>query len=364
MTMDDKDQQEADRILHGNPLEFLVSEVQKQYIGEVNNVQSCIHSLITLNPAIESLYHIQHVGNTGKGKSTLGLVCQELLPMEMRFEVNSMSPKFLLYYSKTQSLKNKMVIIDDATDSDIELLKKIGDNKGPATYGTIINGKPVVFKFDAEPLVWFSTVSPLKDDGAQLSSRYFMMNIDESEDHHREVLEFIQSKGNKREPVSPVCAAIIHRCINNILFDRIEIIPEWKHPYGSTVSYRDLNRYKSLIQASAVLNYCHREINDMVLEGTQEDIDIAHRLWTATAHNNLLGLNNTQLKAYQEIKDYYEGIFSGVTQDTATGISVKELADRLNMSSANAYKVLNVLEDLDLIGSDGYKSGKVFYPLV
>lgn len=364
MATNDEITQKAERILHGNPLKFLVSEVQKQYVGEVNNVQSCIHSLITLNPAIESLYHIQHVGNTGKGKSTLGLVCQQLLPTDMRFEVNSMSPKFLLYYSKSQSLKNKLVIIDDATDSDIELLKKIGDNKGPATYGTIINGKPVVFKFDAEPLVWFSTVSPLKDDGAQLSSRYFMMNIDESEDHHKEVLEFIQSKGNKREPVSPVCAAIMHRCINNILFDRIEIIPEWTHPYGSSVSYRDLNRYKSLIQASAVLNYCNRNINNRVLEGTQDDINTAHRLWTATAHNNLLGLNNTQLLAYQEIKSYYADIFSGVNQDTATGITVKELADRLSMSSANTYKVLQVLENLDLIGSEGWKTGKVYYPLV
>ena len=363
MTQDDEYQQEADLILHKNPLEFLVSEVQKQYIGELNNVQSCIHSLVTLNPAIESLYHIQHVGDTGKGKSTLGLVCQELLPIDMRFEVNSMSPKFLLYYSKTQTLKNKLVIIDDATDNDIELLKKIGDNKGPATYGTIINGKPMVFRFDAEPLVWFSTVSPLKDEGGQLSSRYFMMNIDESDEHHMEVLKFIQSKGDKREPVSPVCAAIMHRCINNILFDRVEIMPEWKHPYGSSVSYRDLNRYKSLIQASAVLNYCHREIKDRVLEGTQEDIDIAYRLWTATAHNNLLGLNNTQLRTYQEIKSHYDDIFAGVTQDTATGITVKELADRMNMSSQNTYKIINVLENQDLIGSEGWKNGKVYYPL-
>ena len=363
MTKDDENQQEADHILHNNPLEFLESEVQRQYVGELDNVQSCIHSLITLNPAVESLYHIQHVGNTGKGKSTLGLVCQELLPPEMRFEVDSMSPKFLLYYSETDTLKNKLVIIDDATDKDIELLKKIGDNKGPATYGTVINGKRKVFKFDAEPLVWFSTVSPLKDEGNQLSSRYFMMNIDESESHQIDVMKFIKNKSSGTDPISPVCGAIMHRCVNNIMFDSIDILPDWDHPDGQLVPYRDLNKYKALIQASAVLNYCHREINDKVLEGTQEDIDLAHRLWTATAKNNLHGLNNTQLQVYQEIKDYYADIFSGANQDTAHGIPVKELADRIGMSSGNTYKVLDALENLNLVGSEGYKGAKVFYPL-
>ena len=106
------------------------------------------------------------------------------------------------------------MIIDDATAKDIEMLKQVGNNGlDPFTYSTVIDGSYVEMKADASPLIWFSKVRPLDDEGGQISSRFLLYNIDESTEQRLGILDNI--KKDTEASISPLCSRDYKRMHNS-----------------------------------------------------------------------------------------------------------------------------------------------------
>lgn len=368
ITGGEAEQQDKDKnarvnmILNGDPLQFLLDEVKKDFIGDELNVTMCIYSLISLNPCIENLLHMQHVGNVQTGKSKLGLTCESLLKIDMQFPIKHMSPKFLMYSSEKISVKNKLIILDDATDNDIELLKALGNNNGEVTHGTVAHSKAVSFKLDGEPLVWFSTVTPLIDEGNQLNSRYIMLNTDETPIHHKRVLEKFKEElcgTRKTEKIDSITGLLLEACILNTDYDTI-MLPPFEYPGGDKMKYRDSKGFTSLVQAIAALNYKKRVLSKMnrILYANQEDIDQATALWIELDRYNLNKLNEQQMQTYEVIMAWDKELFG--TPDENNGISIKDIMVGRDRKRAQIYADVKVLQDCGLI----YKEYRTYHTIL
>lgn len=336
----------ANKILLNNPIEFLLNEVEKEVVGNRSNITMCIYSLLSLNPCVKNLLHMQHIGNVQSGKSHMGLTCESLLNIDMQFPVKHMSPKYLVYASKTISVKNKLIIIDDATDDDIELLKSLGNNLGPATHGTVANHKAETFMLDGEPLIWFSTVTPLDDEGNQLNSRYIMINTDETEEHHGLVLEKFKDEvceSKIKVPIDNITGDILEMCINSPEFNHIRM-PRFDFPAGISTRYRDGKAFISLVQAVAVLNHKTRVIKDpdLTLYAAPKDIEIATTLWKELDRYNIHKLNEQQVQTYELILNW-----SNVHWDV--GIAIIDLMTERDRKKSQIYRDIKVLTDCGLI---------------
>lgn len=366
-----KYQKEADQILSDDPLAYLLAEVSKEFIGDVPNVEMCIYSLVSLNPYVENILHLQHVGGAQSGKSQLGNTCEKLLKVGMRFPIKHMSPKYIFYASKTNSVKDTLITFDDASEGDISILKALADNSGAATHGTVGNSEKLDLILDAEPLVWFSTVSPLTDEGGQVSSRYILLNINESPTHHSKVLDSMRERVSLDTttvptPISYVSRFVIASCIQNTDFKRIAV-PHFEFPKGNVTKFRDGKGYISLVQSIAVLNHRNRVIRkkDKALLATQEDIDAAAALWNKLAPYNDTKLSEPQLNTLSEIRKFYSEILEGLIADTALGITKMQMMERTQISEATFYRHIKVLLERGYIGShtDGRKDATVYFPL-
>lgn len=341
----------AIKILSNGPMEFLLNEVQKEAIGNELNTELCIYSLISLNPCVDNLLHMQHIGNVQTGKSHLGLTCESLLKMSMKFPVNHMSPKYLMYASKEESVHNKLIILDDATDTDIELLKALGNNNGPAKYGTVANKKAEKFILDGEPLIWFSTVTPLTDEGHQLNSRYIMLNTDESEEHHKNVLDRFKAEAmgvRTKVPMDSITGDILEMCINNTDFNHV-VLPYFEYPAGAITKYRDGKAFISLVQTVAIMNHMKRVIKDpdKTLYAAQQDVDTATKLWNAIERYNLHKLNEQQQQTYELIQEWDDKVWG--TPDHSNGMTVQDLMVGRDRGRAQIYADLRVLQDGGLV---------------
>lgn len=354
--------EEVDAILATDPLKYLLSEVEKEYIGDSSNVEMCIYSLLSLCPAITARLHLQHVGHVQSGKSHLGDTCESLLSPSMQFGVKHQSPKYLLYASKEISVKETLIIFDDATDNDIEVLKALGNNKGPASYGTVSNGKHLSLKLDAEPLIWFSTVSPLVDKGGQLGSRYILLNTADSDSHHTNILNNMKGKvsiGNTEVavPISPITGYVISACVKNPDFDTVKV-PEFEFPDRVDTQFRDAKAIISLIQSVAVLNFKNRTIRseDRALIATDKDVEAALDLWKVLAPYNRMKISKAQRVIYDAICtlcDEYAAFGS-----TAIGATAKDISEQTGKKSSGLYVHLINLEEMGWIE----KEGNVYYP--
>jgi len=341
----------ANKILLNDPIKFLLNEVQKEAIGNELNTELCIYSLLSLNSCVENLLHMQHIGNVQSGKSHLGLTCESLLNSSMRFPVNHMSPKYLMYASKEESVHNKLIILDDATDVDIELLKALGNNNGPAKYGTVANKKAEKFILDGEPLIWFSTVTPLNDEGHQLNSRYIMINTDETEEHHQKVLDRFKQEAMGRltkTPIDSITGDILNMCINSNEFNHV-VLPEFDYPAGAKTKYRDGKAFISLIQTVAVMNHKARVIKDPdnTLYAAPQDVEIATRLWNAIERYNTHKLNEQQLQTLELIQEWDTKKWGD--EKNSYGVTVPDLMVGRDRGRAQIYADLRVLQDGGLV---------------
>ena len=298
-------------ILYNDPMGFLLKELEKVHSGDQVGLMLYILSLMSMNPAVGCYVHIQTVGKSGGGKSHGQKVCKRLLPSGMQHSIDSMSAKSLIYYSKEHSLKNKLVIIDDATEKDIEMLKHVGNNGlEPFTYSTVIDGKYVEIKADSSPLIWFSKVSPLEDEGGQISSRFLVYNIDEGDEQRNKILDNI--KKDAEVSINPLCTEITHECIT---LDIKKIDPgEFEIPDFKTIGFRDANFYKALIKCSALLNHQKRKISEGVLYAEPEDIKAVEDLWAELAIFNKHKLSKKYAMVYDLIPDDIVGISTGRDQ--------------------------------------------------
>jgi hypothetical protein len=337
---------EALDILSVDPMGFILNELEKVHPGDKFGLKLYTLSTMSLNPAVGYYVHIQTVGKSGGGKTHGQKVCKKLLPSGMQHSVDSMSTKSLIYYAKDNSLKNKLVIIDDASERDIDMLKQVGNNGlEPFTYSTVIDGNYVEIKADASPLIWFSKVRLLNDEGGQVASRFLVYNIDESTEQRLKILDNI--KNDTKASISPLCVEITNECINLDIKD-IDA-GDFKFPYPETIGYRDANFFKALIKCSALLNHMNREIQNGVLYATEEDAKIVEELWAEISRYNRHKLSEKEAKIYDLIPDDIEGI------------SATELRNLSGEPKTTVYRTLDNLESKGLIIRQIVNNRSYFY---
>lgn len=325
---------EALQIMCKDPMGFLLNEVEKLHPGDLVGITLYILSLMSLNPAVGYYIHVEAVGKSGGGKSHGQKVCKMLLPSSMQHSVDSMSTKSLIYYAKDHSLKNKLVIIDDATEKDIEMLKHVGNNGlEPFTYSSVIDGNYVEFKADASPLLWFSKVRPLEDEGGQVSSRFLVFNVDEGVEQRKKILDIIEK--DVKASISPLCVEIVNECITLDIKDINA--GDFEIPDPETIGYRDAQFYKALIKCSALLNYMNRELKNGIIFANEKDIKAVKKLWAELARFNKHKLSKRDVEVYDLIPSTIEGIASSKIREL-TGIPKTSLQ-----------RILDSLESKDLI---------------
>lgn len=325
---------QALNILNRDPMTFLLKEVEKVHPGDRFGITLYILSLMSMNPAVGYYVHIESVGKSGGGKSHGQKVCKRLLPPEMQHSIDSMSAKSLIYYAKDNSLKNKLVIIDDATEKDIEMLKHVGNNGlEPFTYSTVIDGNYVDIKADSSPLIWFSKVRPLDDEGGQISSRFLVYNIDESKEQRFKVLDSIQK--DIKDSISPLCVEIINECITLNIKDINA--GNFKIPNPETIGFRDANFFKALIKCCTLLNHRKREIISDVLYATEEDIKVVEELWAEISRYNKHKLSAKDVAVYDAIPS------------DLLGISTSEIRKMTGIPKTTLQRILDSMENKELI---------------
>jgi len=344
-------------------LEFLKEIIAKEHCGDDDLVEVSILSVVSMHPAIKKKIHMCILGKKGGGKShLLETVFLTIVPPEMRFEYLSSSPKGLIYASKNRSFEKTIIILDDVTEESREILKMVASNDriGPSRM-TVVRGKAMGLKMEGQPVIWFSTVTPLDSEEGQLSSRFFYGNVMEDHEHSLAVDQFVRSREVDpslwaEQEEKEICQKLIRRIVNFDVkgFSLEKVIDEI--PIFEDSRLRGF--FYSFVKCFALINWRWRERKKELLLPEKEDLVMAKSLFSRTTPLNLLKIDEKSAKILAVIgdeepmeEDFKDlNLFEEVATERCPA-TAKEIANEVGLTLRTAYRRLKLLEREGLVES-------------
>jgi len=309
------------KILSENPMEFLLSEIHKIVPGNQLISRMLIIGFMSMHPKIDIKLHQLITGASGRGKSYEIHQCSNILHPIYKIPFEHISPKALNHYCEDDGsggctedgtpipgiIKNKLLYLDDIEESDLPILKILGNNDGKEPSGlSVANHKLIKYNWDGYPLTICSKVSlPENDEDGQIRSRYLIYGIEESPEHTKQITDKMSLKKSclsppKDDKIDPVCIRITHHCLANTAINSIK--SRKPIPYPINIEPRNLNFYLAMCQGYALLNHKNRKIHNGTLIIDQADIDYINKLWEEISVYNTVSLTTLENRILSTLK--------------------------------------------------------------
>lgn len=304
---------------------------------------------------IDDPIHADLNGDPEIGKTDLAYQSLRLFPEEDVLFYTNLSPKYVYYESLKMSFKNKIMYLDDVGPEHIGILKVLRNETDiPIKSGTVGDKESLNLQIDGHPVVYASSVLPLRDLGGQGTSRSFLMPIEKpSEDEEKKVHTAIRKKvahkdlyailkdQGKSEDTSEERAIIeAERYLRDKGILRIGI--PFDAPEPDNVGRRDTGKFVKVIKTSAFMHQFKRPIlyigDDKVVLAIQEDISNALNLYQRLGLGHELRVTPNGLTILKVLSD---------KEDEARGSSdIRKLTD---LKDRTIQDNLRDLFDADLV---------------
>ncbi len=353
----------SDIVTDGEPVNYILDAMETMHVSDKPIILACAlskFSTMTDTPNI----HIQAIGSSGKGKSVL-VKMRKLFPTELRPHLLAdISPKALVYAQKSGMKMDGMHMIVSESEAlaseTLIVLRLLTDTEREETetteHWTVDPKAEGASKFMRMPitgqqLVWLSSVEPVKDE--QLRNRFIYLNVDESLETDKAVLEFQKKRAilMMRDKPLPEFEVIkeMHTILNAV--HRTVIIPyikeiEW--PYFD--NRRNFPLFVSMVRASAVLHQFQRLSLGPYVVANLQDFQVAKHVWDAVK--------------LQKIDDKAWELFEMLPTERGDAMAINELVQLTGMGNRTIYKKLVYqLHDSGLILVDKNQREHLYWKL-
>jgi len=326
---------------HGDPLNYLVQQAQRNHIGDTDIIKHLIASIGSTNSATSAGIQPELNGEKGRGKTDAVKAVFHLIPEKWKL-VGSVTAKSLYYFS----LQTGTIIFSDDVEWCPDLIatvkRSMGNFQEPQTHFTLDTQRnPVPRTMPARLAWWLSSVESVADD--QLKDRQYSLDIDECSDHMSEVSDYLREARSKK--VVRFCVDLEIAVARNIIDDikeheafRVVIdcaeFADWK----VKEDHRTQNKFWDLVEAFAILRYRQRVIDsEGWLHASVEDFNEAKTIFMRRKANHRTHLTNAQTKIVKSVialqKEIHGATQARIAEDL--GISIVAVSKSLNAIETN-----------------------------
>lgn len=326
------------------------------YIGEEEN--KALGYLIGLSRKLDNPLSGIVVSNSGAGKSKLVDTIELLTPSEDVVFTSKLTPQSL-YYMQEDSLKHKLLIIEERHGSELaDYAIRTLQSKGNLSLAATSKAKTVFFKVRGPVSVLETTTSSRLNP--ENISRCFILNLDESKEQTERIHSYQRFlKTHKGIKIKQRLDRIVtfHHNLQRLIKPYPVIIPyaeKLTFPVYSSLSRRDNQKLLTLIESVTLLyQYQRRKLTESgitYLISSKEDYKIACTLFRSSYKSSLVF---THQKAHILLNK-----ISGINKTTFTR---KDIADYTGLTSYQVRDNIGYLEEANLIEIVSKSKGKETY---
>ncbi len=326
------------------------------YIGEEEN--KALGYLISISRKQDNPLSGIVVSASGAGKSELVDTIELLTPPEDVVFASKLTPQSL-YYMQEDSLKHKLLIIEERQGSEsADYAIRTLQSKGHLSLATVAKGKTVFFKVKG-PVSILETTTSFKLNAENIS-RCFLLNLDESKaqtgriHRHQRFLKThkgIQIKQRRNDII------VFHHTLQSLLKPYPIIIPyaqKLTFPIDTSLSRRDNHKLLTLIEAVTLLyQYQRKKLTEKgitYLVSSIEDYKLAYNLFKNSYKSSLTFTHPKAHMLLTKISDINNITFTRKDIANHTGLTLYQVRDNIKY-----------LEDTNLIEVVSESKGKETY---
>ncbi len=333
---------------NGDPIAFILDIHQTIHVGDRETAKVLIASIGTQCCLNSDGIHPKGSGKSGKGKSHCFKAMLHLVPKKWKI-ITTLSDK-VIYYMGDELVPGAIIYSDDVALSEgLEgVIKRSTTNFQEGDNHTTLDAqrKKIRLSIPQRFSWWLTSVDDLQS--SQLINRQFGVDVDESEEMDKKVLEFqkkLAEEGKEKFPDNEeieVCRAIIDNIKSQIHRVKIPFARAiiWKYPGNR----RNFDIFLDLIRAFSAIRYKQRETDsEGFLIANIEDYQEAATLYDNRAKEQTTKLNKTEYKIVQTISELGECSLN--TLQKTTGLSKGRLSQILHGKNGNG----GLLEKVDTL---------------
>lgn len=332
-------------ITNGDPLKYCLDVISKKHIGEEHIL------LLGLISGVSSglrdrkmLMHLMGVGGSGKGKTD---ALENVGQVFSNYEITiSASPKSIFYKAGEKTLIDNGILFfpeNDIKDLEFQALERVltDDKDIVPKHETVINQTAKSLEIEQINVLWRNSVGTTDDEDNQVNNRYYIFNVDESEEQDEQVYDHIIDNWNinqKNIDEELIICKIITDLIKN---EPVKIII----PYIRNIelTFKDDRRtVKKFLRLISVITYFYRfqraKCDDMILSEVR-DFNLANLIW-----NNIYKYESSKLPELET------NIIEVISKHDA--ICLTELAIKLKMNLPNLSQKIKKMEEKGLVYSE------------
>jgi len=286
-----EERKEAETLLKSKNLLERTNELIRKsgVVGE--EVNRLIMFLIFTSRKREQPLHIVSLGSSGTGKTHLQERVGELMPVEDRIEITTLSENAFYYFGQRE-LKNKLILIEDLDGAENvlyplrELQSKKRISKTVAHKNT--KGETKTLHLVVEGPVSVSGCTTKEQIYEDNANRSFLIYLDESEEQDQQIMRYQRaaSAGKIDKQAEEEAAQLLQNCQR--LLEPIKVV----NPFAELLQIpkevfkprRTNNHYLQFIEAVTFYHQHQREqkadeeTGEIFIETTLEDIEEANKL--------------------------------------------------------------------------------------
>lgn len=286
------------------------------YVGEREN--KILGYLISISRKLEEPLSGIVVSSVGAGKSKLVDTLQQLTPPEDVIFTSKLTPQSL-YYMQKEFLKNKLLIVEERTGSELaDYAIRTLQSKGSLTLAAAVKNQTVFFEVKG-PVSILETTTSFRLNLENIS-RCFILHLDESTQQTERIHKYqrflkTQDGLQLKERIKEIIT--FHHTIQRSLKRSFIIIPyaqKLSFPTNTPSSRRDNQKFLTLIEAITLLyQYQRKRITRngvTFIESTPKDYEIAYGLFTKSYQSTLFLAHPKAALLLSKINKVDKAIFS------------------------------------------------------
>jgi hypothetical protein len=315
------------------------------YVGEAEN--KLVAYLASLSRKLEDPLSILVVSRSAAGKSTLSEAISAMAPPEDVLRFTRLTAQ-TLYYQKPDSLKHKMVVIEEEKGvEDAAYALRVLQSAKHLSLSTA-SGKGDARRREVRGPVSLFVTTTRTDLDEETAGRFLTLSVDESKEQTRAIIT-AQREAEARSPAEKEHLLKLHQNAQRLL-QPVKIVnpyaPRLTFPDDRLSARRDHGKYLGLIRAMAFARQFQREAKDGAIEVTLDDLAHANRLAHHTLGQSLYDLTPSSRRLLLELRDWLKirGEKEG-TESGAVRFSQRELREHIGWKKTQlAHHVRELLE--------------------
>jgi len=370
-----------DFLMNGDIIDCIVKDMDELgYVGEYEN--KVLGYLIGISRKLDEPLSGIVVSASGAGKSKLVDTIQLLTPKEDVVFTSKLTPQSL-YYMQKDFLKNKLLIIEERTGSELaDYAIRTLQSKGSLSLATAVKNRTQIFEVEG-PVSILETTTSYRLNSENVS-RCFILNLDESKLQTERIHKYQRFlKTHEGIQIKQKISRIVefHHNLQRLIEPYPIIIPyakELTFPINSSSSRRDNQKLLTLIESLTLLHQYQREKftknNITYLISNKKDYKLAYNMFKNSYKSNLMFTHPKASMLLNKINSFDNRTFTRKDIADYTGLAPYQVRDNIKyLEQAHMLEVASkpkgkealyrLNNNMNLTSPEGIRTIGLFYKL-